>query len=475
MHARHALTPVLAALTLVGCADQAAPPTAPVAAAAVASADSPTAATIGINLLLEQRPTGAQLARLRQLGTVVDVLAEIDGVIMRGKREQLPALRALPFVAMAEADGEVRAIPIEQQDAGDFTHGLGTWNLDAVNVTSGPGFDTRVVQYTGRGVYVGVLDTGLLPSWREYFPADRIATQYATTFGGGGASGNGATPSPPDKWEKDQNSHGTHVVSTIIGYNWNGTPVTGVAPQATIIPVKILNQNGSGWWSAIAQGILYVTQLKQGSLSGHPMVVNMSLGGGSLSPFAKAAIDYAIAHGVIVVAAAGNEGLAGMSYPGAYAPVISAAAIGWVDQWTTPTWWYALDVPDPTDPSDFFIASFSSRAKAGQDLDVAAPGVQVFGPYQTNSGHLAYHFLSGTSMATPHVSGVTALLAEKDPALTASQAETILESSAVPLPPGCRTGIRSTLNAPPTTTRCWDADATGAGIVQADAALADTP
>lgn len=60
-------------------------------------------------------------------------------------------------------------------------------------------------------------------------------------------------------------------------------------------------------------------------------------------------LDAAIDAGVIVVAAAGNEGTAGMSYPGAYAPVISAAAIGWDEQWTTRTWWYALDAPDPTD------------------------------------------------------------------------------------------------------------------------------
>jgi subtilisin family serine protease len=87
-------------------------------------------------------------------------------------------------------------------------------------------------------------------------------------------------------------------------------------------------------------------------------------------------------------------------------------------------------------------------------------------------GQTSYFFLGGTSMASPHVAGIVALMAQKNPALTAGQAETILEGSALALPPGTRTinnpdGSLSTVS--------WGADATGAGIVQADAALADTP
>ncbi|HEX6534177.1 MAG TPA: S8 family serine peptidase [Gemmatimonadaceae bacterium] len=455
---------------LAACNDQ---PTAPADGASPRTTGVASTATVGINVLLRSRPGPAELDQLGRYGTVFDVLPEIDGVIMRGKADQLPAIRSLPFVKMAEQDQQIRAVPPELQNVSDFTGGRSTWNLDAVNVTADTGFATRSVSYTGDGVFVGVLDSGLLPTWRDYFPEDRIATQYATTFIGGGAVGEGATPSPPDKWERDQNSHGTHVVSTIIGYDLRGTFVTGVAPKATIIPVKVLNQNGSGWWSAIAEGIVYVMRLKDGALAGHPMVVNMSLGGGSLSPFAKAAIDAAVNAGVIIVAAAGNAGTAGMDYPGAYAPVISAAAIGWDEQWTSPTWWYSLDVADPTDPGDFYIADFSGRAKSGQDLDVAAPGSWVVGPYQTNTGHLSYFYLSGTSMATPHVAGVVALLAEKDPALTAAQAESVLEGTALALPPGCRSVLAGP--AGPVEQQCWGSDATGAGIVQADQALAAVP
>ena len=144
-----------------------------------------------------------------------------------------------------------------------------------------------------------------------------------------------------------------------------------MTPMVTIIPIKVLNQNGSGWSSVIARGITYVANLKLGALKNYPVVINMSLGGPGLEPMEKAAIDYAIAAGVIIVAAAGNEGLAGMGYPGAYAPVISVAASGWVGEWTQAGWWNGKDVADPTKAEDFYIADFSSRELAGQDLDVA--------------------------------------------------------------------------------------------------------
>jgi subtilisin family serine protease len=92
-----------------------------------------------------------------------------------------------------------------------------------------------------------------------------------------------------------------------------------------------------------------------------------------------------------------------------------------------------LNVPDPTNPADFFISGFSSRQKPGQDLDVTAPGSNIVGPYQLNSGQLSYYFLSGTSMASPHVAGIVALMAQKNKTLTAAQAENILESVALPM------------------------------------------
>jgi subtilisin family serine protease len=244
--------------------------------------------------------------------------------------------------------------------------------------------------------------------------------------------------------------------------------------MATVIPVKVLNQNGSGWSSVVARGIVYVTELKiSGALGSSPLVINMSLGGDVLDAMEKAAIDYAIANGVLVVASAGNEGTTGMGYPGAYAPVISVAASGWIGEWTTGPWWNALDVPDPTNANDYYITDFSSRALAGQDLDVAAPGSWVVGPYQLQSGNTSYFYLGGTSMASPHVAGIVALMAQKNPGLTQSQVEGILESTAIALPAGCRMVIDPNVGSQVEV--CWGADATGSGLTTADAALAATP
>jgi subtilisin family serine protease len=428
---------------------------------------------IGVNVLLNTDVSDAILADLGTHGKVRDVVTEIDAVTMQIHAGDLATIQQLPYVASANPDAERNGAPVDTVQATDFSAGLSTWDLDAINVTDS-GWDNRQVEQDGSGVYIAVLDTGLLDSWRKYFPQERIAVEYAKAFGGGGGE-NGNVSEPTNKWEHDQNSHGTHVTSTILGYQFGVNEINGVAPMATIIPVKVLNQNGSGWSSVIARGIVYVTDLKvSGVLGSNPVVINMSLGGPSLDAMEKEAIDYAVANGVIIVASAGNSGTAGMGYPGAYAPVISVAASGWVGEWRpagSRTWWYA-NVPDPTNVANYYITDFSSRAKAGQDLDVAAPGSWVLGAYQVNSGQLSYYFLGGTSMASPHVAGIVALMVQKDPSLTAADAEAILEGAAIPLPAGSRT-IYGPSGASEVVS--WGDDATGSGLITADAALNAIP
>jgi len=425
---------------------------------------------IGVNVVLNTDLSDEILVELGTHGKVRDLIPAINALTMQVRESKLDTIRALPFVDSVNPDAERNGAPVDTVVATDFMDGLSTWDLDAVNVTD-VGFDNRQVDYDGTGVYVAVLDTGLVDTWRMFFPEERIAEEYGIAFGGGGGE-MGFVSSQPNKWEHDQNSHGTHVTSTILGYSLNGTPINGVAPMATVIPVKVLNQNGSGWSSVVARGITYVADLKAGPLAEYPVVINMSLGGSELDAVEKAAIDYAISVGVIIVASAGNKGEAGMGYPGAYELVISVAASGWVGEWTSGSWWTS-NVADPTNPDHFYITDFSSRQLSGQDLDVAAPGSWVVGPYKINSGNTpSYYFLGGTSMASPHVAGIVALMAQKNPVLTAMQAENILESTAISLPADCRdiigpSGVVENI--------CWGADATGHGLATADAALTATP
>ena len=430
----------------------------------VTTTAAPTGASTGINVALTTPVTDSILNQLGRYGTVLTILDEIDALTMKATSADLERIRQLPFVEAANPDAERSSTPVITSEGVGFVGGINTWNLDAVNVTD---FNQgRTVSYDGTGVYVAVLDTGFVKDWRNYFPEERIAIEYARSFGGGGGE-MGMVSTQPNKWERDENSHGTHVTSSILGYSLRGTPVNGTAPMATIIPVKVLNQNGSGWSSVIAQGITYIADLKANELKDSPVVINMSLGGSALDAIEKAAIDYAIEQGVIIVASAGNSGTAGMGYPGAYEPVISVAASGWVGQFNpNNSWWNTGNVPDPINPNDFYIADFSSRALAGQDLDVAAPGSWVVGPYQIN-GQASYYYLSGTSMASPHVAGIVALMAQKNKALTALNAEEILEGTAIPMGAGYRTIMEPSGEV----TVSWEDDATGSGLVDAAGAL----
>ncbi len=298
--------------------------------------------------------------------------------------------------------------------------------------------------------------------------------------------------------------------------------VRGIAPDVTIIPVKVLADyqipalpkcNGGmpkqsvvfGTDEMVAAGINYVTDLAIAGFK--PMVINMSLGGSELAQVEKVAIDRAIANGVIVVAAAGNEGEAGMGYPGAYPPVISAGAAGWTGEWLNPTgptppryrlWWLQsgyypyTDIPESTPINQVYVTNFSSRELAGQELDVLAPGSWVRGPFPGDPGynHLPwwskgiadlighnsgnFYFVGGTSMATPHVASLAALMLEKDSSLNQAQIESIIKSTALHLLPGSAT-VYDLSPTPGYYTYSWNADAIGAGLIQVDVAIAAIP
>ena len=486
MTRRFPLLTLAGLLALGACAEEARDPVSP---STPSLAESNTAVR-GINVVLKSRPTQSQLARLNSIGRVKTIFKEINGLTMAAKGSQLRAIRALPFVKAAAFDAVIHTPPpTDLVPVDDFTGGFSTWNQDAIDVTISPLSNARAVSQTGEGVYVGVLDTGLLWTWRQYFPEERIATQYARTFVGGPHDPGKVVEQDGNQWQHDVCSHGTHVTSTILGFQAGSLRIQGTAPRANIIPVRLHTAGSANariscpfFSSVAAAALIYFGNLKRGPLAGEPLVVNNSWGG-PFDPLKQAAVDYALAQGVLLVFAAGNSGDAGMSHPASYAPVISVAASGWVGEWkpcasTGPgadplNWWLVCDVPEPTDPDDFYITDFSSRGLTGQDLDVAAPGSWVLGPFQLQAGKPDFFFLGGTSMAAPHVTGTVALMLQKRPSLTQAQAETILQNTAIGIGAGCRDVVP--FPGLPETEICWTANATGEGLLEADAAVAATP
>lgn len=433
--------------------------------------------------------------------------------------------------------------------------GYHTFDADQINV--------EAVDETGAGVYVAVLDTGLVANWKDYFPEERVAEELGAGFYQSvNFKQKNADPCGVDVeigplhrapfTGSRGSSHGTHVTSTIIGYNYysntdaaQGFPlppiqVRGIAPNATIIPVKVLADyqiprlpkcededvpQGQltvfGTDSMVAAGIDHVTALAEGQLAGSRVVINMSLGDVVPAQVIEDAIDRAIEAGVIVVASAGNEGEAGMGWPGAYSQVISVGASGWTGEWldggatgTAPSngvrnrmfWLQAPDllpdpykqsgqVTDPTDPSHVYVTDFSSRETdpATMDLDVLAPGSWIRGPFAGFPGynHLPFwskgiadllganpgnfFYVGGTSMAAPHVAAAAALMLEKDASLTQAAMESILEVTALPIGAGSAQVWDPFLATPAFTTVSWGADAVGSGLIQVDAAIAATP
>ena len=412
-----------------------------------------------IEVVVTGRLTDSIVVDLETYGTITKRLDKISGVAMDVRESALGGLSSLPYIKALGDRAERHAL--------DYSSGISTWNMDMINITDYD--DGRVVKYDGEGVYVAVLDTGLVANWRDYLPADQVATQYAKAFAGG-AGVNSNVAEPTNLWERDTDSHGTHVTSSILGFNIYGIPVNGAATGAMVIPVKVLGNDGSGWSSVIVEGITYIADLKE--YLNAPMVINMSLGGPFLSPLEQAAIDYAIEKGVIIVAAAGNSGDAGMDYPGAYKPVISVGSAGWTAEWSLDDWWQA-DVADPTKSRDVYVSDFSAREKPGQDLDVLAPGSWIVGPYLAygaahppiwaNGIPGEYYYLGGTSMATPHVAGLVALMLEKNDLLEQGSVERILERTALKIPAGSAVVDHEEVT--------WGSDATGSGLVQANRAL----
>jgi serine protease len=266
----------------------------------------------------------------------------------------------------------------------------------------------------GSGVVVAIIDTGVAyedyntggPWWRreQYYRAPDLAN---TIFVQGYDFVNN------DTHPNDDEGHGTHVTGTVAQSTNNSLGTAGLAYGASIMPVKVLNAQGSGSYADIADGIRYAAD-------NGADVINMSLGGSASSNTLRDALEYAYDKGVTIVAASGNDGTGTVSYPAAYDEFVIAVGATRFDESRASysNWGTALDIVAP-----------GGDTSVDQNGDGYGDGVlqQTFGNKFNDWG---YYFYQGTSMATPHVAGVAALVIGNGNATTPDDVRRALEETA---------------------------------------------
>jgi subtilisin family serine protease len=138
--------------------------------------------------------------------------------------------------------------------------------------------------------------------------------------------------------------HGVAVSSVIVGFPSEFGPIAGAAPDVRLIPIRILNQFNTAWFSWMTAGVMYAANLKASGAVPGPMVINFSMQATGSSQILKDAIDYAIAQGAIFVTIAGNfNPFNTVSFPGRLPEVITAGAVGWTQEWSAPyPWFFAM-------------------------------------------------------------------------------------------------------------------------------------
>lgn len=265
-------------------------------------------------------------------------------------------VKQIPFAFGETSDKSVNMLLTDGQD----------YIPEGLNIINAPFMWNKNI--TGKNVKIAVIDTGCDLSHPDL--KDRIIGGRNFTSEDGGNV---------NKYD-DYNGHGTHVCGTIAASS-NKNGIIGVAPDAKLIILKVLGKTGSGSLTSIIDAINYAINLKVD-------IISMSLGTSQDILSLHQAIINAVNNNILVVCAAGNEGDSNgatdeFSYPGAYNEVISVGAVD-------------------------FNKSAARFSDSNKEVDVVAPGVNIISTYMGGN----YKSLSGTSMATPHISGILALLIE---------------------------------------------------------------
>jgi subtilisin family serine protease len=237
------------------------------------------------------------------------------------------------------------------------------------------------------GVTVAVIDTGINGEHEDF--GNRVIAGLNVITGNTISAGTNS----------DDIGHGTHVAGIIGAGGNNGKGIAGVAWKVSLMPVKVFAPDVFTSSAFISAGIVY-------AVDNGADVINMSLGGGVYSSVLNDAIHYAYDHNVAVIAAMGNDSRTKLNYPAALAGVISVGSTNGRDE----------------------VSYFSTR---GKHISVAAPGESIYS--LSNASNNEYVLMSGTSMATPFVSGLAALLVSRNPGITIDEMRSVLEESADPL------------------------------------------
>ncbi len=390
------------------------------AAALLLAVPLPAAASEGIRAagLAAERDSGAAAAtgwivtlkhdaRVDQASTIAKAAGgrsgrvfehALHGFVFRGTAAAAAKLRHNPNVRTVVPDGKVTITA--------DTIPTGISRIRADHPTDPSAYQSG---FTGRGVKVAILDTGIDLTHPDLVPNLDIALGK-----------NCITSGPP----QDGHGHGTHVAGTVAAAD-NGIGVIGVAPEATLVPIKVLDDTGSGEWSNLICAIDYLTGLiNDADPTNDVRVANMSLGdvgsvGSCTDGFVREAICNSVAAGIVYVAAAGNSTVDVSTFiPAAYPEVIAVSALTDLDGergGLAPCyllWFYCDDT----------LAEYSNY---GAGIAVTAPGTQIYSDW-TGGG---YATEMGTSMASPHVAGVAALVLAANPSLTPDDVAALLKST----------------------------------------------
>ncbi|MFF9774801.1 S8 family peptidase [Streptomyces sp. NPDC013978] len=310
-----------------------------------------------------------------------DLVEEYGGTVKRTFKSALNGYSAKLSATEAKrlaTDPAVASVEQDQVFTVDATQTNAPWGLDRSDQASLPLSGTYTYpDSAGSGVTAYVIDTGVRISHAQF----------------GGRAFNGYDAVSNDNVAQDGNGHGTHVASTIAGSTY------GIAKQAKIVAVRVLNNAGSGTTAGVVAGIDWVTANHSG-----PSVANMSLGGGA-STAIDTAVRNSISSGVTYAVAAGNSSANASSY--SPARVTEAITVG------------------ATTNTD----ARASYSNFGSVLDIFAPGSSITAGWYTSD--TATNTISGTSMATPHVAGAAAVYLAGHTSATPAQVASALTAGAV--------------------------------------------